>query len=569
MGRRLINNDNPVPRRASTVRPEDIDERFVPSAVEHLSSVHVGDELVGWRAAQVLNISAASIWSRFDGVASLADIAAGLNDDLGAPFVTVLQDVVFFTRQLAQLGLLDSVDPVSDHRNVRLEPVPEVDLGDQVEDFTARDLDEARRSLSELLDREVLLVNWNPHCGYCVGIANTLGALAEPLGAAGVRLVLVASGDPAANRRVVESAGLVASPVLLPDSDGPFGTTGTPSAYHLDHSGRITSPPAYGNGNVVSLAESLAGIDSRDDRSPSAPRYLFDRYGVCAPGTGVTPGVTWTETRVYRLAGHHVGVRVDSDATAGVLDHLFAWRRVEDPRAGYSFSVALPSMALPSVPRPGGSGRPTGHGLNLLAQPTRTTIRSRDPARILRALLSDIHGRTIGAAPADGRRRVNAIAVSVADRGVGLIPIDFNAFAPRLQPLLAQRGLALADVRFPEIDLATGEVVLPAPSIEHDPAVLDVVGVAGALGTAERPAVLPGRYPLIGWCVIHPGDWETVALSPAQAAAATVSFVLDADDPRATVRELGELFTRIPAYGLWYHSDTHMADLVAGAFTGQ
>lgn len=551
--------------RTSTVHLEQIDERFVPSPVEHLSSVRIGDELVlldGWSAAQVLNLSAAAIWSRFDGAASLAEIAAGLSDDLGAPIGTVLQGVVSFTCEVARLGLLVGVGPVAERADVRLEPMPDVAVGDRVEDFTTRALDAADRSLSELLDREVLLINWNPHCGYCAGIANALGALEEPLGAAGVRLVLVASGDPAANRRVVESSGLT-SPVLLPDGYGPFGTTGTPSAYHLDRSGRVTSPPAYGNGNVVALAESLAGIGPASDSDPETARYLFDRYGVCAPGTGVTPGVTWTETRVYRLAGHHVGVRVDSDATAEVLDRLFAGRQVEDPRAGYSFSVALPSLALPSVPRLGGSGRPTRQGLNLLVQPTRTTIRSRDPARILRALLSDIHGRTVSAAPADGRRRVNAIAVSVADRGVGLMPIDFNAFAPRLQPLLAQRGVALADVRFPEIDLATGEVVLPAPTIEHDPAVPDVVGLAGTLGTAELPWVLPGRYPLIGWCVIYPGDRERVELSPAQAAAATVSYVLDADDPRAAVRELGDLFTRIPVHGLWYHSDTHMADLVA------
>ena len=128
--------------------------------------------------------------------------------------------------------------------------------------------------------------------------------------------------------------------------------------------------------------------------------------------------------------------------------------------------------------------------------------------------------------------------------------------------------MAIVDARYPEIDLATAEVALRSPAIEHDPAVLDAVGNPGPFGSAELAGVPPGRYPLMGWCVIRPGDWEIVELSPAQAAAATVSFFLDGDDPLASVRELGELFTRIPAYGLWYSSDIHMADLVADAFTG-
>lgn len=570
MDRRLITADDPLAPRTRAVRREQVGERFVPSPAEHLSPVPVGDELVlldGWHAAQVLNTSAAAIWSRFDGVASLAEIAARLSRELGSPAAAVLGDVVSFTRQVSRLGLLDGVDPASDHADVRAEPVPEVKPGDLVEDFTARDLEGAHRSLSDLLDREVMLVNWNPHCGYCAGIADALGDLAQPLDAAGVRLVLVASGDPVANRRVAESAGLT-STFLLPDGDSPFGTTGTPSAYHLDPSGRIKSPPAYGNGNVVSLAESLAGIEPQCERRSAAPRYLFDRYGVCAPGTGAADGVTWTGTRVYRLGGYHVGIRVDSDATAEVLDRLFAGARIDDPRAGYSFSVALPSAAGASMTGTAEPDRGSRRGLNLLVQPTRTPLRSRDPARVLRALLSDISDGT-GRAPAGGRRRLNAIAVRTADRGVGLVPINFNAFAPRLQPLLARRGLALADVRCPEIDLGTAEVVVPRPSVVHDATVVDDVGLSGTLGTAELPSVRPGRYPLIGWCVILPGDRETVELSPAQAAAATVSFVLDSGDAPTTVRELGGLFTRIPAYGLWYDSDSQMADLVAGAFSGR
>ncbi len=164
---------------------------------------------------------------------------------------------------------------------------------------------------------------------------------------------------------------------------------------------------------------------------------------------------------------------------------------------------------------------------------------------------------------AEDRLRVNAIAVQVGS-GAGLIPMNFHAFAPRLQSLLARRGVALADAPGAEIDLTTAELVIPQPAVDHDASVLDRVTVPASSG-GELPAVLPGRYPLIGWCVIQPGEQTFVPLSPAQAAAATVSSLVEADDPVQRLGQLGDLFTGVPAYGLWYYSDTEVADLVARA----
>jgi len=297
-------------------------------------------------------------------------------------------------------------------------------------------------------------------------------------------------------------------------------------------------------------------------REGGAPRYLLEADGFCAPGIGEdTP---WADTRTYRIGDHHVGIRVDSASTASVLDELFEHRVVEDPRAGHSYSIALPAV----------SGRTGDHdadpdavnGLNLLVQPKRATVRSRDPGRILRALLGDLHDRIHDGTEsevAEDRLRVNAIAVQVGS-GAGLIPINFHAFAPRLQSLLARRGLALADTPHPEIDLATAELVIPQPAVDHDATVLDRVAVPVS-SDGELPAVLPGRYPLVGWCVIRPGEQTFVPLSPAQAAAATLSSLVEADDPVERLGQLGDLFTRVPACGLWYYSDTEVADLVAGA----
>jgi hypothetical protein len=90
-----------------------------------------------------------------------------------------------------------------------------------------------------------------------------------------------------------------------------------------------------------------------------------------------------------------LGSELTRETTAATLDRLFPGARVTDPRAGHSFSVALYTPEVPSHGR-------VGRGLNLLIQPGRTPTRSRDPARILRALLFELHDQLNGCDPHDG-----------------------------------------------------------------------------------------------------------------------------------------------------------------------
>lgn len=529
------------------VTPDQLDGSFVPNlTVDHLIAVGIGDERVlldGWNAALVLNPSGVLIWDRLDGVGALAEVADDLAAETGADRAQILDNLVAFTRELGRLGLLHGV-AVDDGPEMHLAAVPQLGPGDTFPDVELTDLDGTVTSLTALDGGDVLAVNWNPHCGYCVSIASRLAALQDGLTSAGVQLVLIAFGDADANRRVAEQAGITAPILLLGGTDSPFGSVGTPSAVHLD-SGLVIESIVYGNVEVPRLAESLAGVEPDADvnggsgsprRDGAAPRYLLEQDGFCAPGVGETS--EWAGTRTYRIGEHHVGIRVDSNATAAVLDELFEHRVVEDPRAGHSYSIALPAVADPA-----GDHDP-GTGLNLLVQPARATVRSRDPGRILRALLGDLHDRIHESEPATDRLRVNAIAVQVGS-GAGLLPINFHAFAPRLQSLFARRGVALADLPRPEIDLATAELVIPEPAVAHDASVLDRVAVA-ATSRGELPAVLPGRYPLVGWCVIHPGEQTFVPLSPARAAAATVSSLIEANDPVERLGQSSHCWTEPP-----------------------
>lgn len=536
---------------------------FVPSSLPGFDEAQVGDDLVlidEWSYAVVLNPVGTEIWRRIDGESTVEQIAVALAESVDAQPDAVRADVVAFIDGLIERGLIANAEPVRDAETIHLLPVPEPEVGDVVDDLRLPGLDGRPHTLGEYLTHDVLLVNWSPHCGYCASIARTLADHEAALDRAGITMVVLAYGDAESNRALADDAGLTSPVLLIGEVDSPFGSSGTPSAFHLDPDRRIASEPAYGNIEVPALAARLAGVDPTDpnDGDSARVRYLLEADGFCAPGLGARDRVAWHSTVVFEIDGYRVGFRVDSPATAGVLSRLFGTDPVHDPRAGYSYSVALPGLAA-------GSGGGVGRGMNLLAQPVRPPVRSRDPARILRALLSDLHDRIHGPASSEGRMRALAIPVRAGD-GVGLIPLAWHSFAPRLQALLAARGVALGDAPHPEVDLATAEVVIPAPAIPHDPDVIaeasvDLTGVRG-----ELAGVFPGRYPMRGWCTAHPDDRLMVHFSRAEAAAATLSFCLDTDDRTARIRQLGELYSTVPAYGLWYYSDVQLADLISQAF---
>lgn len=551
------------------------DPAFAPRPRADLDAVAVDDEVVlldGWSAAMVLNATGTEIWRRLDGTSTVADAIRDLTGATGADVATVRTAVVDFVETIAAAGLLANAEPALDPA-IRLVPDRQPQVGDLLDDLSCVGVDGRQRSLSEYLGREVLLVNWNPFCGYCASIAHTLATYEAPLEQTEVGVVYLASGDADSNRDLAQSTGIDAPVLLLDEADSPFGAAGTPSAFHLDPDGRITEA-AYGNVEVPALARRLAGTSGDSEQAvgiPSGdvertrctgPRYLLETGGLCAPGTGTRYELHWSEPEVFDVGGFHVGFRVDSPATSDALGALFASPPIEDPRAGHSYSIALPGLDSARS----GSGR----GLNLLVQPGHPTVRTRDPARALRALLSDLHDKihgptgVDGTALIDGRVRVRALPIGVRD-GVGLVPLECHYFAPVIQSMLATRGLALGDVPHPEVDLGTGEVVIPEPAVDHDPAVLDslTVDLAGTAG--ERPALLPGRYPLEGWCVFHPGERTIVRFTPAEAAAATLSLCHGTDDPPERVRQLARLFGTVPAYGIWYYSETELADLIARA----
>lgn len=533
--------------------------------------VEVGGESVvldGWREANVLSPSAVRVWERLDGHTTLAEVADELAGLFDVDRDLIADDVVQLARQLGNLGLLDGVDPepAGNAPDIVAVPVPVVsEAGETIDDLEVLDIDGDPARLLDIDAASCLLVNWSPHCGYCASLLGDLALLDPLLTDAGTTLVLFAYGSAEASRTQAELSGWNPRVLLKPPHElGPFVGNGTPTAFHLDSDGVLLSPAASGTKDVLRLATTLAGVPSSrgEAESPAGARHLLELGGSCGPGTGAEPVARWAGTSVYHIDGYNIGLRYTSEPTARVLDDLFERKIVEDPGAGHIFTVALTDADTPE----------DDPQENLLVIGSQMLVRSQYRERVLRALLWRL-GDMMGVGGIDaGLVRVNATAV-VTPVGVALLQPWLYTLEEYLQPAFARYGIAFVDVVNPHIDLERAELVVPEPTVTHNPAVLgrETASVsAPSSGWApdlalEPDPVRPGRYPLVGWGVIHPADDPVTWLSPAQAAAATLSFVFDTDDQASRVRELGDLFQRISPFGLWYHSETQLADAVAEA----
>src|ERR1700683_5238522 len=154
------------------VAVSDIDGSFVPTPRDDVVQLEVGAELVLMRGNQTfaLHPSASLVWVCFDGSGDLDEVAADLADALGADAEVVHTDVLDVARDLASMGMLAGVAGAeaveSDSTAVQT-----VEVGDELEAFTLPSLEGPAIDWSSLRGRRVLLVNWNPGCGFCEVIA--------------------------------------------------------------------------------------------------------------------------------------------------------------------------------------------------------------------------------------------------------------------------------------------------------------------------------------------------------------------------------------------------------------
>src|SRR5438552_8961957 len=126
-------------------------------------------------------------------------------------------------------------------------------VGTEAPGFELADLAGERQSLAQFLGQPVLLVFFNPACGFCRGLAPKLAVLSRspsleardgekrPLDSK--RILIISTGDPEQNRELFRQHKL-SCPVLLQKQSEvatAYQANGTPSGYLIDSEVKIAS----------------------------------------------------------------------------------------------------------------------------------------------------------------------------------------------------------------------------------------------------------------------------------------------------------------------------------------
>jgi peroxiredoxin len=148
----------------------------------------------------------------------------------------------------------------------RRESLERLSIGTPAPDFALPDLAGVRHKLSEYRGKDVLLIFFNPNCGFCTRMAADLAALAGNGGPGQAVPIVVTTGDANENRKLVEQFGIRCLVLLQQQQEVAtlYRALGTPMGYRIDPQGRIASELAVGAQPLLQLADLTVGRGSPD-----------------------------------------------------------------------------------------------------------------------------------------------------------------------------------------------------------------------------------------------------------------------------------------------------------------
>ena len=208
-------------------------------------------------------------------------------------------------------------------------------LGTAAPDFELPDLTGVRHKLSEFRGKDLLLIFFNPQCGFCTKMAADLAALPAEGGGGRAVPVVVTTGDAQENRKLVERYGIRCLVLLQEQMDvaAQFRAQGTPMGYRIDGAGRIASELTVGAEPLLKLATAIAPTQNgaasgsaphgvKED--PSLARSRLNRNGLKAGASApdfLLPRIDGGELSLVDFRGGRV-LLVFSDPDCGPCDEL-------------------------------------------------------------------------------------------------------------------------------------------------------------------------------------------------------------------------------------------------------
>jgi peroxiredoxin len=137
-------------------------------------------------------------------------------------------------------------------------PQPQhLSLGTRAPEFRLPDLNGVSKSLADFQGQRLLVVFFNPECGFCQQLAPELGRLPK----SSPRVVLVSRGDVALHVRLAQQHAWRCDVLLEPawEVATAWGTNATPTGYLVDAQGRIASTLAVGAPGLLDLVRAVGG----------------------------------------------------------------------------------------------------------------------------------------------------------------------------------------------------------------------------------------------------------------------------------------------------------------------
>lgn len=133
-------------------------------------------------------------------------------------------------------------------------------IGRPAPGFELPDLSGARHSLASFRGRSVLTIFFNPQCGHCVRMTESLAKLNPEGGEERPRLLIISTGTPDVNRELVENAGLKCPVLLQSETEvaSQYLTNGTPMGYLISADGIVASPLIVGADALLAVASGQA-----------------------------------------------------------------------------------------------------------------------------------------------------------------------------------------------------------------------------------------------------------------------------------------------------------------------
>ena len=192
-------------------------------------------------------------------------------------------------------------------------------VGSLAPEFDLPDLADKRRNLTQFRAQPLLLIFFNPDCGFCRDMAPKLAGLKQRSGGRaqesdatsdGTPLpVIISAGDAEKNRQFFREHKITSPVLLQKDSEvaTAYQANGTPTGYLIDAEGKIASELAVGAEALLALASapvpqpSTLNPQPSDDRSSRFGNRSLARSKIAR--NGLKAGTPAPSFRLPRLDG--------------------------------------------------------------------------------------------------------------------------------------------------------------------------------------------------------------------------------------------------------------------------